>query len=123
MLQHVLRRVPQRVDEESGTTDVEKPQTLSFEELPAWAKWARPDVSNHVPLKLGEDIEIRHLWGMDCYTRAAVLAAVSQAEGYQGPENIKKREKFLTKKLMPKVHADEPLPTFMLAPALGAELL
>ena len=89
----------------NGTTDVEKPQTLSFEELPAWAKWARPDVSNHVPLKLGEDIEIRHLWGMDCYTRAAVLAAVSQAEGYQGPENIKKREKFLTKKLMPKVHA------------------
>ena len=91
-------------DEANGMTDVDKPQKLTFEELPAWAKWAKPDVSNHTPLKLGEDIEIRHLWGMDCYTRAAIMAAVSQAEGYTGLENVKKREYFLTKKLMPKVH-------------------
>ena len=87
------------------TSDDGEPKNLTFEELPAWAKWAKPDVSNHTPMKLGVDVEIRHLWGMDCYTRAAVLAAVSQAEGYRGPENIKKREYFLTKKLMPKVHA------------------
>lgn len=41
---------------------------------------AAPDVLNRQPLKLGVDVEERPMWGMDCYTRVAVMCALGQAK-------------------------------------------
>jgi len=46
------------------------------------------------------------MWGMDCYTRSAINAALGQAPGFAGADvqAIARRDAFLTKKLMPAVH-------------------
>ena len=47
------------------------------------------------------------MWGMDCYTRVAIDAAVAQAPSFAGtdPDAVARREAFFAKKLMPAVHA------------------
>jgi hypothetical protein len=68
---------------------------------------AKPLWENRVPLRLGLDVEERPMWGMDCYTRVAIDAAVAQAPSFAGtdPGAVARREAFFAKKLMPAVHA------------------
>ena len=68
---------------------------------------AKPLWENRVPLRLGVDVEERPMWGMDCYTRVAIDAALSQAPFMAGtdPAAAARREAFFSKKLMPAVHA------------------
>ena len=68
---------------------------------------AKPLWENRVPLRLGSDVEERPMWGMDCYTRVAIDAAVAQAPSFAGtdPGAVARREAFFAKKLMPAVHA------------------
>lgn len=68
---------------------------------------AKPLWENRVPLRLGLDVEERPMWGMDCYTRVAIDAAVAQAPSFAGtdPDAVARRETFFAKKLMPAVHA------------------
>ena len=39
---------------------------------------AIPNVMNRQPLKLGVDVEERPMWGMDCYTRVAIMSALGK---------------------------------------------
>ena len=74
---------------------------------PGWRPNAKPLWENRVPLKLGVDVEERPMWGMDCYTRVAIDAALSQASSFAGtdPAAVSRREAFFSEKLMPAVHS------------------
>ena len=51
-------------------------------------------------------MEERPMWGMDCYTRVAVNAALSRAPSFAGDDADarSRRELFFSKLLMPAVH-------------------
>ena len=72
----------------------------------ARAPVAPPRWENRQPLRLGVDVEERPMWGMDCYTRVAVNAALSQAPSFAGDDADARcrRELFFSKLLMPAVH-------------------
>ena len=67
---------------------------------------APPDVRCRAPLRLGVDVEERPMWGMDCYTRTAVFAAISGAAAFKGDDAVAaaRREAFFTRRLMTTVH-------------------
>ena len=56
------------------------------------------------PLRRGVDVEERPLWGMDCYTREAILAAISVVEFYAGAEHRSRRVEYLQKWFLPTLH-------------------
>ena len=72
----------------------------------ARAPAAPPRWENRQPLRLGVDVEERPMWGMDCYTRVAVNAALSRAPSFAGDDADarSRRELFFSKLLMPAVH-------------------
>ena len=74
--------------------------------IAARAPAAPPRWENRRPLRLGVDVEERPMWGMDCYTRVAVNAALSRAPSFAGDDADarSRRELFFSKLLMPAVH-------------------
>ena len=56
------------------------------------------------PLRVGVDVEERPLWGIDCYTREAILSAISVIDHYAGAENRARRVEYLQKRLLPTLH-------------------
>lgn len=56
------------------------------------------------PLRLGVDVEERPLWGMDCFTREAILASISGVAWYAGDENRPRRVEYLQQRFLPKLH-------------------
>ena len=56
------------------------------------------------PLRVGVDVEERPLWGIDCYTREAILSAISVIDYYAGAENRARRVEYLQKRLLPTLH-------------------
>ena len=56
------------------------------------------------PLRLGVDVEERSLWGMDCFTREAILASISGVTWYAGDENRPRRVEYLQQRFLPKLH-------------------
>ena len=96
-------------DEPPTARDTETPEApLNLNPvLPSFVPNAKPLWENRVPLRLGVDVEERPMWGMDCYTRVAVDAALSQAPSFAGtePAAVARREAFFAKKLMPAVHS------------------
>lgn len=74
---------------------------------PRATSMAAPNTSSEAtktPLRLGVDVEERPLWGMDCFTREAIMVCVSAVSHYAGEENRARRVEFLTKRLLPKLH-------------------
>ena len=67
---------------------------------------APPRWRDRTPLRLGVDVEERPMWGMDCYTRVAIDAALGRAKAFAGSDAAARdrREVFFQKLLMPAVH-------------------
>ena len=72
-----------------------------------YVKPAAPEWKNRTPLKLNVDVEERPMWGMDCYTRVAIDAALQQVEAFAGSDlgARERRERFFSKHLMSAVHS------------------
>ena len=73
----------------------------------AYVKPAPPNWRNRTPLQLGKELEERPMWGMDCYTRVAIDAALRQVPAFAGADAMafERRERFFSRHLMPAVHA------------------
>ena len=104
---------PRDVKRDDDATVHDKPPTARNNDnaplplLPSFVPNAKPLWENRVPLRLGVDVEERPMWGMDCYTRVAVDAALSQAPSFAGTDAaaVARREAFFAKRLMPAVHS------------------
>ena len=93
--------VKREVDEDAGSGEV------SVVGNRVVRKPAAPITSREAlgsPMRLGVDVEERPLWGVDCYTREAILASVATAPAFAGEDRRDKRVEFFAKRLLPKLH-------------------